>query len=655
MHTDGISETIAHFIGLFKIEAEGDRLRLDYDEFTRAEAPPPQGELEPPPPPALSHLLELGPNNPLVRYTPDSWENSIPAAAQPIDIKLPFADLPDGGWRPSMPEALQVGAYAPPSFGPMPLEGPVPGSVGLIIAQAAYLHDNDTVVIGNPDGPLPVHAADRADLDALLAEIQAFSGPLADIPADDIYHQIPEFVASAAEAAHAMAAVQSTPTMTVTSAVGAQTAGTHVNGTQANEVPSLSDYWPIPEEEEEEPEPLHVSELTIEPGGSSMEVTTGQNMLANQVVLMDAGLTPSIIAVAGDYVRLDVISQVNAYSDNDTVDAGFPAGGGSPTQAMNIAGFSSGVLDTTSQGQPADPEAMPANWTVSVLEGDLVFLQWITQYSFASDDDLLVLTATGTSTTLGTGENAMLNDMRFSDLGLYYDIVIVGGNLYDANVICQTNVLYDDDTLQMMCDTGELPGSFSTSGNLLWNQASINFIGPQGSSGPLPGHYTDAMEGLGSGDKAMPSGFSDDPALAGTGHLRVLYITGDVYDLRYVEQTTILSDADHVAVYEQGLLDHPDTEWSISTGENAQANVATIVDYASAGDTLYVGGDTYTDAVLIQAEIVDDKAGDNGGLASELVAFLENEPALLPATEAYAPPSTYADAAPADVMQSMLA
>ena len=56
---------------------------------------------------------------------------------------------------------------------------------------------------------------------------------------------------------------------------------------------------------------------------------------------------------------------------------------------------------------------------------------------------------------------------------MYYDLIIVGGNIYDANIIHQLNVLVDNDMIgavEGFETNGE--GSLSSAGNLLWNQAA---------------------------------------------------------------------------------------------------------------------------------------------------------------------------------------
>lgn len=652
MYQDSVSETITHFIGLFETQAETARLRHGYDEFSHTVQNPQPEPLPEPHAPLPRHILELAPNNPLIKYAPQPDEAHLEPATPPAGIMLLPMRMPEPDWSPKLPELMMAAASAPdiPSE-PAPLKGPVPGSVGMIVAQYVELSDNDVVVIGEYSGPVPQYHPDTTALDAMLAELSAFATPLGSLSSQDIFHTVPQFMAGAVDAAEVMASYAATG-LSVSAFTGSTTQGIHVNGEEVAQHPELEDWLPASETDDA---PVTTGSVSLQTGDDHLTADTGHNVLSNQATIIDAGLAPAIVAVLGDHVRLDLISQVNAYVDNDQIDAGFPAGvEGGTTAAFNIASFTANTLNAHGLATAANPEAMPSNWTVSIVQGDLVFLEWVSQYTFASDNDLVVLTATGSTTNVQTGDNGIVNDLSFANLGRFYDIVIIGGNLYDANLICQTNVLYDNDTLQMLAN-GQLSGSLATSGNLLWNQASISTYGPQGATGAMPDHYLGAAEGLGRGELGMPDGFSGDPALAGLEHLRVLYVTGNIYDLRYIEQTNVLTDADHVAVYAQQAGALAGSEWTISTGQNALANVAKIVDYASVGNTLYVGGSSYSDAVLIQADLMETAASDGAGLPNEIVAFLEQEPALQVTPDFYHAPISHADAAPADVMQSVLA
>ncbi len=68
---------------------------------------------------------------------------------------------------------------------------------------------------------------------------------------------------------------------------------------------------------------------------------------------------------------------------------------------------------------------------------------------------------------------------------------------------------------------------------------------------------------------------------------------------------------------------------TIDTGSNTVANIAEIVDYDSFGNTTYVAGQLYSDAILIQGGIIEhdttqpETAGEK--LANEVIAFLDDD------------------------------
>jgi hypothetical protein len=264
---------------------------------------------------------------------------------------------------------------------------------------------------------------------------------------------------------------------------------------------------------------------------------------------------------------------------------------------------------------------------VTTIEGDMIFLSWVQQYNFTLDNDTQILTAMGTNTFLSTGLNIGLNTTSFADLGLYFDLIFIGGSLYDGNFISQTNVLLDNDRLIVEDGSSASKGNAATGENILWNEAAIENVGPEWTQG-LPSHYEDAAANLAAGDKEMPDGFRSDSALDGFGNLKVLYITGDVYDIHSVSQVNMVGDADDLAVYEASLLKAQDSVWQVATGHNMLVNKATILDYDGLGDTAYVGGGLYSDAILVQAEIVEgltDRITMRGdALANEVIAFLDD-------------------------------
>ena len=274
------------------------------------------------------------------------------------------------------------------------------------------------------------------------------------------------------------------------------------------------------------------------------------------------------------------------------------------------------------------------------------------------DNDIHVLTKTGASVTaITTGANVELNEALTKAFNSAYDVVLVGGDYYDANLITQTNVLLDDDQLSVVGDLGTADGSLSTSGNLLWNQASILNVGAQWTEG-LTDDLHQALGNLGAGNLDFTSALAQNTAFAGLGHLSALYVKGNVYDVHTIEQINVLGDSDRVAIYKNALAADGEPDWTVNTGGNALVNAASIVDYDTLGSAAYVGGHLYSDAVLIQAEIVEGHEENPFGdaLASEAIAFLDDDaaaPAFDLDHDGHAS-HVASDGPPADVMQSML-
>ena len=94
------------------------------------------------------------------------------------------------------------------------------------------------------------------------------------------------------------------------------------------------------------------------------------------------------------------------------------------------------------------------------IKGDMIFLNWVEQLNFMTDNDIHILSSTGVKTIVTTGENTAFNDMSFTELGYHFDLIIVGGSIYDGNFIHQKNILLDDDLI------GAVSG-FSTTGAAL--------------------------------------------------------------------------------------------------------------------------------------------------------------------------------------------
>ena len=335
-----------------------------------------------------------------------------------------------------------------------------------------------------------------------------------------------------------------------------------------------------------------------------------------------------VTVVNGDHIELNVIIQINAIYDANALSTtlnGWTVDDAA-NQYFNIASFKhTNPLDNNDDGSAADP-GFPTNWIVTEIKGDLLIVNWMEQFIFRGDNDVGIVSSSGVKTEIIAGDNLGVNHVSIYELAYAYDIIIIGGSWYDANIIEQLNVLMDNDlvgTVDGFQTSGE--GSVSASDNLLWNQALIYNVG--GDISEMPAHYQQLANNLAAGNNTLPAGALSDPTLAGTETLRVLYIEGDLINLNYIKQTNIIGDSDQIALAMNEFQPRADAEWTITTGSNALLNNAAIVDLDSLGPT-YVGGEQYSQAMLVQAELISDKpefwAKDPDALVNEAIAFLDD-------------------------------
>jgi hypothetical protein len=119
----------------------------------------------------------------------------------------------------------------------------------------------------------------------------------------------------------------------------------------------------------------------------------------------------------------------------------------------------------------------------------------------------------------------------------------------------------------------------------------------------------------------------------GPGPLNVLYVTGDYYDVNAIWQYITVADADTALQLLSGEEALTNAEGgaliqSMQTGGNTLLNDAAIVDVGTG--TTEVGGDIYTDTILVQAELVaidhdDVTHGNTDALVNELIAFIGSD------------------------------
>ena len=174
-------------------------------------------------------------------------------------------------------------------------------------------------------------------------------------------------------------------------------------------------------------------------------VVTGGNQLINEVSITSNWLDAPLIVVEGDAREITAISQVNATFDRDTV-----TGPAQATHAPHAPSMIQNAVSVTSASNPVprDPDhadQQPSNWAIARITGDLVQVNGVQQYNFASDTDSLRIDLPSSSLRLGAGENQLENLAVLNQFGWTFDLIVVGGNMIDANLIRQGNLLLDDD------------------------------------------------------------------------------------------------------------------------------------------------------------------------------------------------------------------
>jgi hypothetical protein len=225
-------------------------------------------------------------------------------------------------------------------------------------------------------------------------------------------------------------------------------------------------------------------------------------------------------------------------------------------------------------------------------------------------------------------------------------------------VIFQNNILLDDDNVVMSAEGADPSQSANSGNNGLLNEAAIANYGGD-TNNELPGNLERIESLLAAGMTSL------DPELAGAlighgGPLKVLYVTGEYYDINAIWQTNITSDVDVMyQLQNQPMADlmalDPDgaVTQSVTTGGNELGNDAAIVDINP--DVTYVKGQIYADSILVQAELMpaaSDHAikGDTNALVTELIAFVDDHPQDTTSP----PPAAIVNSVQSDPMASML-
>ncbi|ASY57739.1 MULTISPECIES: hypothetical protein [Sinorhizobium] len=667
LYFDKTTEAIAHFVGLFAIALEEIRLRDAYEEFKahqKAQEEPPQ---LPSVPVAVKAPYELKDFDPGISYRSGEPEETGPTPSFYPGLRPPEIPIAQPAAEIDNPHLFTRGSSSASSASAPEFQIDPPGSVAVYASQQIRLSDNDFVSLGDHGLKFSLQVDNSALMNDLIEAARQLS-PLGDAEIPGSSEEIATFISTTAEQLDAAASGPDGQEGNVV-AKSETVEGTFVNGELVEEAPSLDDYLPPPEEPTEE-KPATSTEasgkfaagqgkVTIE---ASVELEAGGNTLVNSVELTNNWLQSHVLAVAGDHVELNAVVQINVVSDSDLLSPslnGWNLDPGKPTEAFNIAMFKHLDPEPSNEEQ-AGAGGFPTAWAITEIKGDLLIMNWFEQFTVMTDEDTAILASAGSMASIITGDNTAVNNVSLAELGHYYDLIFIGGSVYDANIIQQMNILLDNDLVGAVEGFGTSgKGSVSTDGNLLWNEAGIVEAGGASSVKPMPNSYLDALGDLASGKKSLPDGVLKDGAFAGMDGLRVLYISGDLVNLNYIKQTNILGDSDQIALAMSKLVANSDADWTISTGSNALVNYAGIID-VDAGQTIYTGGTAYSDEILVQAELIKTEpylgGQDPDALVSEAVAFLGADmmaPDPGPQPADHAPPPL--DTTNADPMHSMLA
>jgi hypothetical protein len=362
---------------------------------------------------------------------------------------------------------------------------------------------------------------------------------------------------------------------------------------------------------------------------AGLSVEAGTNVSFNAAAILDTNEANKAMIVLGDVFRTNAIIQANVYQDNDHVEV---AGAETVRDlvtgenlATNIAEFIVNDPAFAILGQLF----LSLRYHVDMVEGDLFDVSVLTQRNFLRDNDVTVQSHFESYYELRTGENHQFNLASLMTSG-DYDLIIIGGNYHAANWIFQTNVLLDDDFLQIASGRPDAASqTINSGGNTLQNDATIETIGGQGFQ-PLTDDVLQLVQGLEGGYLDPMIGFQIPGGL--DGEVNVLFITGDYYDLNVISQVNVIADVD-AAMQILGVGNHEEadaTQTSL-TGGNTLLNLATIVDMGTITDYQFAGGDVYDDAILIQTNIIsgEDETDlveirDTDTLVSEVIAFTDD-------------------------------
>lgn len=645
MLIDRTTETISHFLGLFALKVEQDRLRDAYEAFTAERREADLTPVEPVAPAVdTDHDLRKGDGGPKEPRFPEAREETR------LDVP-PWHGTAGAEDAATVPLAASGGEIAEPETLPLPLPpqpqpfllADAPGSILTVTVQVARLHDNDTLGAGHfRDGAL--HAADLAAWAGTAAALHAPAGPgAAGIPTPGdalaLHAAMQAFVPAAPAGAE------------VFTALGPATAQRIVNGEAVEEVPDWQDLLPAHHRDEAAADGLEEWELpeAYRPNPDAPEgheIVAGGNLLVNEAQIALSTIDAPLIAVGGSWIQLDVVSQVALVSNRDE---GIEIGAAGATEVYQIVEVETKAKAAKWIVPGAEAGAPPARLSVEIVAGDLFVSNHIDQVIELLDNDAFAMEILSANSAWILGANIVVNATSLVTAGFGYDLILIGGDFVSIDTIHQSLVLLDDDRVETgaaaaapaLFDTGrategtaqaadgiaggigqprdeeEKPATDPAPDNLLVNKALLKTVGLDTAaemSASLAGILAQPSDDL----EALRDLLLSDPALAGLEQARVLKIDGDLILSNTIRQTILASDRDDI------LVDAPPPGLEVVAGQNAMLNAAAISLWG-VDSTVMTGGEVYSDLLIHQARLVDEPETPDPGLVSEAVAFLMDD------------------------------
>lgn len=506
MSLDPITEKISHFIGSFNMIVEQARMRDAYEEFRALlaeEAEAHRLELFSHQAKHGYKLTDFEPSQ-KVKLPLDSIQSKDGLAGVPPEILGP---LPINAPQSFQGNGYDVPDVGYPGLAlPLPIFYsnfilPIPASVVTVTQQFATLFDND--VFGN------IQSTDFQPIGSILTSLNAlaeFAHSLSIISLEGFTHDTDwfEVVAEISETAGQVTSVDNGHVMVALFQTDEDIV--LINGEQAESLPEWEEIIPVYralKQAEAEAENAaegqnlgHDFSRDFEKEGSAAkyenvdtEVVAGANTLVNSASVYSSWLDASVFAVAGDVLRFDAISQVNVLVEHDMGTGQFSNGldGSLHSKTINAASIrelsvAEAELEALKQSEAEDDadeiesaradeddlsdgaetasdtgndekkatEAAksgqsPSNWAVVRHEGDVTQINFMKQYTFSSDMDQAVLSFGATTTFLGLGENIITNSFNTAQFGYGFDLIVIGGDFVEINLIDQINVMLDSD------------------------------------------------------------------------------------------------------------------------------------------------------------------------------------------------------------------